>query len=206
MDANTCRSCHNRARARQARRRSSNYCGPQGLALAALALFVPQLVFVPLMQHAINRRTGARVWLLRQISVGVVAPGEGDEKRRRADDMRIGRVFELNMGIFKLKFTMNFMMNLCNHLEIVGILLVGGWYVYTDQLEIGGVVAFITGITRLNDPWGDLVNYFRDLSNTQVKFRLVANAVNELAQDRPALSETEVKPTAREVMETALPE
>jgi hypothetical protein len=31
------------------------------MAAAALGLFVPQLVFVPLMQHAMNRRTGARV-------------------------------------------------------------------------------------------------------------------------------------------------
>ena len=156
------------------------------MALAALALFVPQLVFVPLMQHAINRRTGARVWLLRQVSISVIAPGEGDKKRRRADDARIHRVFELNMGIFRLKFTMNFLMNLCNHLEIVGILLVGGWFVHTEQLEIGGVVAFISGIARLNDPWGDLVNYFRDMSNTQVKFRLVADAFNRFMRGEAA--------------------
>ena len=156
------------------------------MALVALALFVPQLVFVPLIQHAINRRTGARVWLLRQVSVGVIDPGEGDEKRRRADDARIGRIFELNMGIFRLKFTMNFLMNLCNHLEIVGILLVGGWLVYTEQLEIGGVVAFISGIARLNDPWGDLVNYFRDVSSTQVKFRLVADAFNRFVRGQAA--------------------
>jgi hypothetical protein len=30
----------------------------------------------------------------------------------------------------------------------------------------------------LNDPWGDLVNYFRDLSVTQVKLGLVAEKVN----------------------------
>jgi len=35
------------------------------MAAAALALFLPQLVFVPLMQGAINRRAGARVWVLR---------------------------------------------------------------------------------------------------------------------------------------------
>ena len=35
------------------------------MAASAFALFVPQLVFVPLMQHAINRRAGARVWVLR---------------------------------------------------------------------------------------------------------------------------------------------
>jgi hypothetical protein len=44
------------------------------------------------------------------------------------------------------------------------------------------VVAFISGIDRLNDPWGDLVNYFRDISVNQVKYRLLANAVNQLAE------------------------
>jgi ABC-type bacteriocin/lantibiotic exporter with double-glycine peptidase domain len=56
--------------------------------------------------------------------------------------------------------------------------LIGGWMVHTDQLQVGGVVAFISAVGRLNDPWGDLVNYFRDLSVTQVKFGLVAEKVN----------------------------
>jgi hypothetical protein len=54
--------------------------------------------------------------------------------------------------------------------------------VHTDQLEVGGVVAFISAVGRLNDPWGDLVNYFRDLSITQVKFGLVADRVNQLSE------------------------
>lgn len=123
----------------------------------------------------------------------------------RADDQRIDRVFSLDMGIFRLKFTMNFLMNLCSHLQIVSALLIGGWWVHTDRLEIGGVVAFISGISRLNDPWGDLVNYFRDLTVTQVKYRLLANAVNELARDRAELPQSAVRQTAREVMEPALP-
>jgi len=90
-------------------------------------------------------------------------------------------VFELDMGIFKLKFTMNFLMNFCNHLQIIAAFLLGGWYVVTSQLEVGGVVAFISAVGRLNDPWGDLVNYFRDLSVNHVKYRLVATAVNDLA-------------------------
>jgi hypothetical protein len=43
------------------------------------------------------------------------------------------------------------------------------------------VVAFISGIGRLNDPWGDLVNYFRDVNVAQIKYRLLADAVNQLA-------------------------
>jgi ABC-type bacteriocin/lantibiotic exporter with double-glycine peptidase domain len=124
----------------------------------------------------------------------------------RADEQRIDRVFALDMGIFRFKFTMNFLMNLCSHLQIVSALLIGGWWVYNDRLQIGGVVAFISGIGRLNDPWGDLVNYFRDLTVTQVKYRLLANAVNELARDRPDHREPSVKSSPREVIESALPE
>ena len=36
---------------------------------------------------------------------------------------RIQQVFELNMGIFRLKFSMNFLMNLSTQLQIIGGLL-----------------------------------------------------------------------------------
>ena len=150
------------------------------MAAVGLALFLPQLVFVPLMQRAMNRRTGARVWMLRQIGSGIIAArGDCDQGGCNAvDGARIDRVFELNMGILKVKFAMNFLMNLCSHLQTVAALLLGGWWVLTDQLEVGGVVAFISGMARLNDPWGDLVNYYREASLTLVKYRLVAVAVN----------------------------
>jgi ABC-type multidrug transport system fused ATPase/permease subunit len=173
------------------------------MALGALALFVPQFFFVPLMQAAANRRAGVRIRILRQLGIDVIDQSNG---HFLADEQRIDRVFSLDMGIFRFKFTMNFLMNLCSHLQIVSALLIGGWWVYTDRLEIGGVVAFISGIGRLNDPWGDLVNYFRDLTVTQVKYRLLANAVNELARDQSDLRETAAQQTPREVIEAVLPE
>jgi ABC-type multidrug transport system fused ATPase/permease subunit len=172
------------------------------MALGAFALFIPQFFFVPLMQAAVNRRAGARIRILRRLGIGVIDQTNG---HFRADDQRIDRVFSLDMGIFRLKFTMNFLMNLCSHLQIVSALLIGGWWVHIDRLELGGVVAFISGISRLNDPWGDLVNYFRDLTITQVKYRLLAKAVNELARERADLPQTAVPQPAQEMMEPALP-
>jgi ABC-type multidrug transport system fused ATPase/permease subunit len=151
------------------------------MALAAFALFVPQLVFVPLLQGAVNRRTGARIKVLRKLGVAMIENNDG-----AADERRIERAFELDMGIFKLKFTMNFLMNVCTHLQRVVVLLLGGWQVYDGRLAIGGVVAFLSGIGRLNDPWGDLVNYFRDVNVTQIKYRLLAEAVGRLAPDAAA--------------------
>jgi ABC-type multidrug transport system fused ATPase/permease subunit len=154
------------------------------MAGTAFALFVPQLVFVPLMQGAMNRRTRARVQIIRQLSVSVIEGSSSDDARDRADDERIEHVFELNMGIFRIKFSMNFLMNLSTQLQIIGALLVGGLAVYQQRLEIGGVVAFISGIGRITDPWGDLVNYFRDVNITQVKFGLVRDAINQQTLDR----------------------
>jgi hypothetical protein len=45
-------------------------------------------------------------------------------------------------------------------------------------MEYGAVVAFVSGLSQINDPWGDLVNYFRDLTNAQVKYRLIQSFIN----------------------------
>lgn len=143
------------------------------MGLAAFLLFVPQLVFVPLMQGGMNRRTRARVQIIRQLSVSVVEGQHHGKARDHTDDERIQRVFELNMGFFKLKFSMNYLMNLSTQLQIISALLLGGSAVYQSRLDIGGVVAFISGIGKITDPWGDLVNYFRDANLSQVRYGLV---------------------------------
>ena len=141
---------------------------------------LPQLVFVPVMQDAINRRAGARVWVLRQLGVRTVDTRAPSIERDLSDGKQIDQILHLNMGIYKLKFSMNLSMDLCNHFQVIAALLIGGWMVHFNQLEVGGVVAFISAVARLNDPWGDLVNYLRDLSVTQVKYGLVADRVNQL--------------------------
>src|ERR1700730_14603339 len=54
------------------------------MALAAFGLFVPQLVFVPLLQAAVNRRTGARIRMLRQLGIAMIKGSGGAECRGHA--------------------------------------------------------------------------------------------------------------------------
>src|SRR5262249_23632795 len=148
----------------------------------AAAIFVPQFAFVPLMQGAINRRSRSGISLLRVLSASLSDLSSAGADTLETDNARIGRLFVLNMGIYKLKYAMNFLMNYGTHLQVIAALLYGGYLVLTSQLEIGGVVAFMSGIARLTDPWGDLVNYFRDLSLAHVKYRLLATATNQIAE------------------------
>jgi ABC-type multidrug transport system fused ATPase/permease subunit len=150
------------------------------MALFSFAVFSLQLLFVPRLQRMINRRAAARIQSMRELSgemIGDLGPGATTPSAQHLFAARIGHVFRLNMAIYWVKFTMNFLMNLTHHLGVVGILLVGGWYVVRHQLEIGTVVAFISGLSRVNEPWGELVNYYREMTVVSVKYRLVAGVL-----------------------------
>ncbi|HZK90959.1 MAG TPA: ABC transporter ATP-binding protein [Stellaceae bacterium] len=151
------------------------------MAMVALALFVPQCAFVPLVQNAINRRTEARIRVMRRLSAHIVAEtAEGVlEREMRSYRQGVGNIYTLNMQIYRRKYSMNFVINLFYHFGTVGILFVGGWFVMRGRTEIGTVVAFISGLTKVNDPWNDLVTFFRDMTNARMKYRLIAKVLDD---------------------------
>nr|WP_246233253.1 ABC transporter transmembrane domain-containing protein [Aurantimonas aggregata] len=156
------------------------------MAIVAVAVFSPQIIFVPLMQNAINRRVGQRIATLRTLSIEIIDAPVDARQAERLYDREIGAVFALNMGIFKLKYSMNFAMNLFHHLGVAAVLGVGGYFVSRGETEIGTVVAFISGLAQVNAPWGDLVNWYRELRVTQTKNGLITQVLATLAPPRPA--------------------
>jgi ABC-type multidrug transport system fused ATPase/permease subunit len=165
------------------------------MALLCLAVLSPQLIVVPLMQRAINRRAWSRIQVLREVSGSIIGGAPGDRRAAALQDGRIDRVFVLNMGIYKLKFSMNFFMNFMYHAGIASILAVGGWFAITGRIEVGTVVAFLSGLAKVNDPWGDVVNWFREMTVSGVKYRLIAEA-NEWLTQRGDADAAETVPSA----------
>jgi hypothetical protein len=123
-----------------------------------------------MLQHAINVRAAERVKTLRHVGGDIVSRGVPEEEG-------IQRVFELNMGIYKIKFSMNLAMNFMYHAAVAIALGVGGLMAVQHKLEVGTVVAIVSGLGKLNDPWGDLVNWAREFSVDSVKYRLFAGAL-----------------------------
>ncbi len=156
------------------------------LALLALLFFLPQLVFVPLMQGAINRRAQHRILTKRGMSGDIVRATTMSRQQWDWVHEPIARVFTLNMGIYKLKFTMNLLMNVMHHSSVAVALGVGGWMALEGRIEVGTVVAIVSGMGKLNDPWGDLVNWARELSVVGVKYRLYVEALQRLSDSARA--------------------
>lgn len=147
------------------------------MALASFAIFMPQLVLVPLLQGRINRRVSKRITILRHVSISITSsPANAGHKKQ---SRRFDGIFALNIGIFVLKFSLNFLMNLLYHLGVTCALALGGWYVLHGETNIGTIVAVISGLSKVNDPWGDLVTWYRDLAVTQVKYRLIVDTLKE---------------------------
>ena len=151
------------------------------LALVAAILFCSQMLFIPLLQATINRLTVLRIMVMRALSVDMV--NETAVRAQTADEERyqhrFNEVYRLNMEIFRRKFGMNFLMNLMYNLGVIGILAVGSWLVLRGKTEVGTIVAFISGLARINDPWGDLVDFFRDVTSSNVKFKLIMSTLGK---------------------------
>jgi ABC-type multidrug transport system fused ATPase/permease subunit len=143
---------------------------PWTLALSA-GFLLPQALFVPPLQRAINRRAEKRIRTIRQVGGDIVETGAPEEER-------IERVVRLNMSIYRIKFSMNLGMNFMHYLAVAVALGGGGLLAVERRIEVGTIVAVVSGLGKLNDPWGDLVNWGRELSVDSVKYRLFADAVN----------------------------
>jgi ABC-type bacteriocin/lantibiotic exporter with double-glycine peptidase domain len=141
----------------------------------SLIFFVPQLIGVPLLQRAINRRVEDRVALLRDMSDEV---GGLDDKAATEAEGLIGRqiraIFDNRMRIFLLKFASKGLVNLSNALAPLSVLAVGGYLVIQGGTSFGVIVAFISGFDRLADPARQLINFYRVMEQTKVRHAMIA--------------------------------
>jgi ABC-type bacteriocin/lantibiotic exporter with double-glycine peptidase domain len=155
------------------------------MAIIILGVFLPQMIFVPLIQLSINRNARERISTVRAASIEAI--GETIERSILVDQQqRYSRIFQLNMGIFKLKFSLNFLMNLTHPLGITLILSLGAWLVINGKTEIGTIVAFISGLSTVKDPWGDLVSWFQNLMVTVAKYQFLFDAIGAIAVGPPS--------------------
>jgi ABC-type bacteriocin/lantibiotic exporter with double-glycine peptidase domain len=157
------------------------------LAFVTLAIFSPQLVFVPLMQRARNRRVQARIWVLRQASAGALRASEKEVEEALRQQMRFAEIFELILGIFKLRYSMKLLMNLTQNFGMAVVLAVGGWHAITGDTQVGTGIAFVSG--NVADPWRDLVDWYQRMMMTGAKYDVFATAMRRLAKGEDPLGD-----------------
>jgi ABC-type bacteriocin/lantibiotic exporter with double-glycine peptidase domain len=145
------------------------------LGALALGVVVPQAAIVLAMQARINRRVRERVQALRDASDRI---SDSDLKQVEAEVVADFRdVFETRRKLFLLKLSSKFALSAISMAGVVGVLFLGGWLVLNDRSDVGTVVASLTGLTRIEGPWRELVSFFRNASTVRVKYAMLARSI-----------------------------
>ena len=148
------------------------------LGLVVLFIAVPQVFAVPMIQRRINILVRERVITVRRagdLVVDDMQGGGGSTAVLSASE--IGKAFEAIYGVrlrvFKLKFGLKFLVSGLQSVGVFALLFVGGIMVLNGKTEIGIVVAFISGLGRVLDPWRELIAFVRSTSAAKVQFDLI---------------------------------
>ena len=151
------------------------------LGLVVLFIAVPQLVLVPLIQRRMNAQTSERVRTLRHAGDLVVDSIRGSGEAGNSLKSQIGKAFETIYGVrlrvFKLKFGLKFLVSALQSVGVFALLFAGGIMVLNGSTEIGIVVAFISGLDRVLDPWRELIAFVRSTSAARVQFELIESTL-----------------------------
>lgn len=150
------------------------------IAIFAAALYLPQLLVVPLGQRRINRWANIHARLLRKMGDAIVG-SETDHLGRPRYKRRFWRLvdgaFHTRIRIYHVKYFLTFFGNFLDAAAPLIVLSVGGWMVIKGEVEVSTLVVFITGFQKIADPWDQLLTFYRTASNASVKYHLIADAL-----------------------------
>lgn len=145
------------------------------LGVMAIIVILPQVAVVTTIQGRINGKVKERVQALRDASDRL---SESDLKSidpKIVEDFSV--IFTVRRSIFFLKQSIKFALRSLSAIGAVGFLLVGGWLVIQGRTDVGTVVASLTGLTRIEGPWRELIGFFRTASTVRVQFGMLVKAV-----------------------------
>jgi ABC-type bacteriocin/lantibiotic exporter with double-glycine peptidase domain len=145
------------------------------IAMIAVALYLPQALIVPVTQYSINRLARLRIVNVR--SLGRIAAGLA---AARVTGISItNRIYMLRIGIYLRKFLLSALGNFLDALGPIVVLSFGGYLVIHGMTQVGTLLVFISGLNKIADPWDQLINFYRSVSNTAVAYDMIRSQIEE---------------------------
>ena len=147
------------------------------LGVVVLLISVPQVLLVPMIQRRINVHVRERSRTLLRAGDLMVDAEQGRRASANSLGSEISNAFETiylaRLQVFKLKFGLKFLVSALQSLAVFVLLFAGGIMVLNGKTEIGIVVAFISGLDRVLDPWREMIAFVRSTSAAKVQFDLM---------------------------------
>jgi ABC-type multidrug transport system fused ATPase/permease subunit len=151
------------------------------LGMVVLFIAVPQLFVVPMSQRRLNVYVRKRAHALVRAGDLMVDPALRRDSSTGSLGGEIGKAFETiyraRLHVFRLKFAVKFLISALQSVAVFVLLFAGGIMVLNGKTEIGIVVAFISGLDRVLEPWREMIAFVRSTSAARVQFELIESTL-----------------------------
>ncbi|MDP9139002.1 MAG: ABC transporter ATP-binding protein [Pseudomonadota bacterium] len=145
------------------------------IAILAMIVYFPQAAIVPFVQRTINRLGRLRITLARNLgNLALHSSNERENTRKRPlGSVLIDRLYRLRIWIYLRKYFLAELGNFLDNLGPIIVLAVGGYLAIEGKTQVGTLVVFLSGLQKISDPWSQIINFYRTVSNTAVMHDLI---------------------------------
>tara|TARA_R110002020_G_scaffold266483_8_gene481370 strand:- start:1516 stop:4185 length:2670 start_codon:yes stop_codon:yes gene_type:complete len=152
------------------------------LGAAAVSLYPIQGYIIPKLQRKVVLLARERVKNVRKISdkVGESVAGIAEIHAHDTAQWHLADItdklltnYRIRLEIYKRKYMIKFINNFMNQLPPFFFYSVGGYFVISGKLSFGALVAVLAAYKDLANPWKELITYYQNLSNMNVKYDTV---------------------------------
>lgn len=144
------------------------------LGIVLVLVILPQMLIAVSLQKQINERIATSITLLRKATGKITA--EKVKKIEQSVLDEFDSIFEAKRSVFLFKLSMKFALNLITGLGTAGILMLGGWLYLDGRTDIGSIVAALSALQRISEPWRGLINFYREVSAVRIRFNLLVGS------------------------------
>jgi ABC-type multidrug transport system fused ATPase/permease subunit len=152
------------------------------LGVVVLFIAIPQVFLVPRIQRRLNVYVKERAHTLARAGDMMVDPMLASGSAVGSLTGEISNAFETiyfaRLHVFKLKFGLKFLISALQSMAVFVLLFAGGIMVLKGMTEIGIVVAFISGLDRVLEPWREMIAFVRSTSAAKIQFDLLENTLS----------------------------
>ncbi len=148
-----------------------------GLGLVVAGIVLPQILLVLFTQPRINALVGDRVRVMRGSVDTITSTPLTEVQSDVAGDF--DKLYDMRRWIFVWKQATKFITASLNGFGLFVVLVYGGWKVTTGETDVGTVVAAVGGLARIQQPWRELIAFYRSLNAAYVQFELLREVVKK---------------------------
>lgn len=149
------------------------------VAAIALVLYSPQFFIVPYFQKRLNNLSREKALKVRELGAFIADNAEDDLLSKEPPSIFLNlteQILNIRTRFLLNKNAMKTIINLLIALGPFGIIAFGGWLVIQDRLELGVILAFVSGLERLGGPIRELIAEYSQITEAQMRYGILLDA------------------------------